>query len=146
MNDGTYKDEAEIQEVVRKFEECAYGLAEFTHGRHLTVACWYLCTAPPETALARMREGLQHFIAHHGRQGYHETITRFWMELLGSVLGQLPGNTPNITKVNRALERYASKEILFEYYSRERVMSDTARTHWIVPDLQPLVGSPSSLF
>lgn len=145
MTDGTYKNEAEIQEVVRKFEACAYGLAEFTHVRHLTVACWYLCTAPPESALAQMREGLQHFLAHHGRQGYHETITRFWMELLGSFLGQSPGNTPTITLVNSAVERYASKAILFEYYSRERVISDTARANWIAPDLQPVVGNSSSL-
>jgi len=135
---ATYKDEAEIHEVVRKFEECAYGLTEFTHARHITVASFYLCTSPPQTALVRMREGLQHFITHHGRQGYHETITRFWMELLENFLGQCPRKTPTLTKVNCALERYASKETLFEYYSHERVMSDIAKTTWIEPDLQPM--------
>jgi len=141
----TYKDEAEIQEVVRQFEECAYGLAEFTHARHLTVACCYLCTSPPETALVRMRQGLQHFLVHHGRQGYHETITRFWMELLGNFLAQPAGTATIVTKINCALERYASKETLFEYYSRERVMSDIAKAKWIEPDLQPLSGSTASL-
>ncbi len=145
MESTIYTDEAEIHEVVRKFEQCAYGLGEFTHSRHLTVACWYLCKYPPALALTRMREGLQRFIAHHGRQGYHETITRFWMELLGSYLGQLPGNGSALTQVNCALERYANKETLFDYYSRERVMSETARKHWIEPDLQPVAGirSPS---
>ena len=133
----TYKDENEILEVVRRFEACDYALEEFTHARHVTVACWYLCTNPPEEALARMRKGLECFLAHHGRQGYHETITRFWIELLSHSLCQLPGKDPTITQVNRALERYASKETLFEYYSRERVMSDSAKTKWIEPDLQP---------
>jgi len=131
----TYKDEAEIGEVVRKFEGCEYALAEFTHARHVTVACWYLCTSgttstghdgrhsagvSPEP-LARMRTGLQRFIAHHGRQGYHETITRFWMELLGRFLSSFGSGTAVVVKVNRAVECYGSKDILYAYYSRERV-------------------------
>jgi hypothetical protein len=92
-----------------------------------------------------MREGLQHFIAHHGRQGYHETITRFWLELLGNFLGHLPRQTSTLMKINFALERYASKETLFEYYSRDRVMSDIAKTKWIEPDLQLLSGRTTSL-
>ncbi len=74
----------------RRFERCDFALAEFTHARHLTVACWYLCALSREDALGRMQRGLQSFIAHHGKQGYHETITRFWMELLADYLCQLP--------------------------------------------------------
>ena len=76
--------------MVETFERCDFALAEFTHARHLTVACWYLCAFSREAALEHMRRGLQNFIAHHGKQGYHETITRFWMELLANYLYQCP--------------------------------------------------------
>ncbi len=90
MTEVQYRDASEIRDVVERFEGCDFALAEFTHARHLTVACWYLCSLTREEALERMRCGLQSFIAHHGKQGYHETITRFWMELLANYLGQLP--------------------------------------------------------
>ena len=140
MTADTYRDVSEIRDVVERFERCDFTLAELTHARHLTVACWYLCSFSREDALERMRRGLQGFIAHHGKQGYHETITRFWMELLANYLNQCPQSETLTGKVNGALQQFASKDVLFAYYSRDRVMSDAARASWIEPDLQP-VGS-----
>ena len=131
-----YQEESEIREVVAKFERLEYGLQEFTHTRHVTVASWYLCTLTREEALVHIRVGLQLFIAHHGRQGYHETITRFWMELLGEFLRNLPEEMSKVEKINRAVAGHADKEILFHYYSREFVMSDAARREWVEPDVR----------
>jgi hypothetical protein len=39
---------------------------------------------------------------------------------------------------NEVVRRFASKEILFDYYSRERVMSPEAKAAWIERDLRPL--------
>jgi hypothetical protein len=139
--DLRYANEHEIEEVVRKFERCEFALEEFTHARHLTVACWYLCTLHSDEALGRMREGLQRFIAHHQKQGYHETITRFWMELLQSYLGQCPAATTLTCKVNGAIERFPKKDILFSYYTRERALSDVARATWVAPDLRPIADA-----
>ena len=136
------KNEDTIRNIVQKFEACEFSPEEFTHRHHLTVASWYLCAGTRADALSRMRTGLQSFIAHHGKQGYHETITRFWMELLAAYLNELPDSMPLLSKVNGAVERYRSKEILFSYYSRERVMSDDARQGWIAPDLQ---ANPNAL-
>jgi len=138
MEDPRYQIEREIVEVVEKFEECEFALEEFTHARHLTVACWYLCTLSGDKALQRMRDGLQRFIAHHKKQGYHETITRFWMELLENYLCQCLPATSLTSKVNGAIERFAKKDVLFSYYTRELVMSDAARAAWVAPDLRPI--------
>ena len=138
MEIPVYREESEIREVVAKFENLEFGLQEFTHARHVTLASWYLCTLTREEALVRMRTGLQRFIAHHGRQGYHETITRFWMELLDEFLRRLPQEMTKVERVNRAMEEYADKEILFRYYSREFVMSEAARREWVEPDVCPL--------
>ena len=138
MTGITYRDENEIRRVVERFERCDFALPEFTHARHLTVACWYLCTLSREEAMERMRRGLQAFIAHHGKQGYHETITRFWMEILAGDMRRCPHDATVPERINAALQRYCNKDLLFSYYSRDRVMSDEARTRWIEPDLCPI--------
>ena len=145
MAEAFLKNEDAIREIVQKFEACQYAPEEFTHTHHLTVACWYLCTLDRPEALVRMRSGLKRFIAHYGKQGYHETITRFWMELLAAYLEDLPAEMSLVSKVNCAVQRYASKQILFSYYTRERVMSDAAKQDWIAPDLQSIGASQDIL-
>lgn len=144
MIEVTYRHESEIREVVERFDRCDFALAEFTHARHLTVACWYLCSLTRDEGLERMRQGLQNFIAHHGKQGYHETITRFWMELLARYLAQRPQSETLICKVNGAVQEFASKDVLYSFYSRDRVMSDAARATWIEPDLRTIEDSDGS--
>jgi hypothetical protein len=140
MTEVAYRDEDGIRDVINRFERCEYALTEFTHARHLTVACWYLCAFPHEEALAQMRRGLEKFIAFHGKQGYHETITRFWMELLGNYLCGCAKETV-VNRVNGALRRFASKDVVYQYYSRDLVTSDEAKAAWIDPDLSPIAES-----
>ena len=140
MPEVAYLNEDAIREVVRKFEHCEYAPAEFTHARHLTVGCWYLCTLPADEALNRMRTHLLNFSAHHGKQGYHETITRFWIKLLEGALRQQSEEEPVLDRVNAMVGLYP-KETLFDYYTRERVMSDTAKREWVEPDLRALDGA-----
>ena len=146
MTGITYRDENEIQSVVERFERCEFALPEFTHARHLTVACWYLCTLSREESMEQMRRGLQAFIAHHGKQGYHETITRFWMEILADDLGRCARYATVPERINAALQRHNNKDVLYSYYSRDRVMSDEARSGWVEPDLRPIssaaIGAP----
>jgi hypothetical protein len=135
MKRSIYESEEQIVEVVEKFESCHYALAEFSHSRHLTVAAWYLETCDASCALERMREGLRRFLAHHKKTGYHETITRFWMELLRQSLGQMPA-VPRYRRVNEVVSRLADKNLLFEYYTRDLVLSDAARETWVEPNLR----------
>jgi hypothetical protein len=138
MKHIAYSDEQDIVNVVEKFERCEFGLEEFTHARHLTVAAWYLCHLSPEEALLRMKKGLVRFIEHHGKQGYHETITRFWMEILEKFLENISRNATVMETVNKVVEHYDNKDVLFGYYSRERVLSERAKREWVEPDLRPL--------
>jgi hypothetical protein len=143
MKQAVWSDEKGIAKVVEKFERCEFGLKEFTHGRHLTVAAWYLCHLSPDEAFVRMKTGLVRFIEHHGKQGYHETITRFWMEILGNFLRSMPRDAAIMEKVNNAVKRFDNKDVLFEYYSRERALSELAKRVWVDPDLRP-IGSEES--
>src|SRR5690349_18470951 len=101
---------------VRRFECCEYALEELRHSQHLKVAWTYLQLYGYEAAVSGMRAGLQRFSAHHKKSGYNETITVFWMRKLQQ-------------ECTEAL-RKMPKEILFQHYTRERVMSDEAKKQW----------------
>ena len=139
-----YTNDAEIEEVVEKFENCVYSPKEFTHARHLTVAAWYLMSLPREEALARMRENLLRFTAHHGVQGYHETITQFWLRMAEIFLDSCPKTQGFREVLNALMEHFPDKQIIFIHYSEERLMSAQARAHWVEPDLKflPQSGTP----
>jgi hypothetical protein len=133
-----YRSSAEIEAVVRKLENCEYGVHEFGHDKHLAVAAWYVTALGAQEALDRMRASLSRFTAHHGKTGYHETITRFWLEIVADFLQTQDATGSLADKVNRLVGCYPDKNVLFDYYSRELVMSEEARGTWMEPDLRDL--------
>ena len=137
-NVTVYRCSAEIESVVHKLENCEYGVHEFGHNKHLAVAAWYVTSLGPQEAWDRIRASLLQFTAHHGKTGYHETITRFWLLLVEDFLRTEVGASSLADKVNRLVCRYADKNIVFHYYSRERIMSEEARATWVEPDLRNL--------
>ena len=129
-----FSSSAEIEEIVRKLETCEYGKQEFYHDRHLAVAAWYLTNFPLELAMDRMRSALLRFTCHHGVKGYHETITRFWLLLVQNFLRTEVEEIPLHQKVNELIRLFNDKNLLFDYYDRELVMSDGARQTWVEPN------------
>jgi len=137
-----YRTEAEIEDVVQRFETCAYTPQEFFHARHLTVAAWYSMHFDQKTAEESVRTGLLKFIRHHGKNAYHETITEFWLRLVSSQVHQLTSGrdsaTPNHEVVNEIVERLHDKNLIYKHYSRELLASPDAKARWVAPDLAPL--------
>jgi hypothetical protein len=131
-----YRTDVEIAEVVRKFESCEYKKDEFPHFRHLAVIAWYLSHLSREESLDRMRIGLLRFTRHHGVNAYHETITQFWVRVTADYLRFRPSTETLADRINILIEKFASKEVLFDYYTRERVMTEEARQGWVAPDLR----------
>jgi len=131
-----YHNEAEIEEVVRRFESCDYTPDEFFHARHLTVAAWYFSHLDTEAAQERMRGGLQKFIGHHGKNGYHVTITEFWLRLVKHTLQEVGQGEALMSRVNQVTERLNNKSLIYEYYSREQLDTPEAKAAWIGPDLK----------
>lgn len=133
----------EVLDLVRGFEDCTLPKARWTHRAHLTVACWYLvCHAEPEATL-RIREGIKRYNALQGiatarERGYHETMTLFWAKMVRGYLAVTTIERPLASLVNELVTRYADKNLPFEYYGRDRLMSWEARLNWMEPDLKPL--------
>jgi len=124
--------DAEILTLVRQLEQCQLSPADFHHRDHLAVSAAYLYSGDLETALARVRVALLRFIAHHGLQGYHETITRFWLQ---QVEKRLDLNLCLAKSVERIQEELGDKNLVYCYYSKELLDSPQARERWVEPDL-----------
>ena len=135
--------ESEHQDLIDRFHEATVPASEFTHAAHLVVGLWHAASLDEATALTRMREGILRLNAAHGTpnndtRGYHETITRAYLVLLarfaranadlgGAVLAQALLSSP-----------LAQREALFNYYSKDLLMSVSARRDWVEPDLRGL--------
>ena len=100
-----YESEAEIERVVRGFEECETGADDFRHPDHLVVAVWYLHAMDREAALDRMRLGLLRFLQHHevDTGKYSEEITVFWIDKIDEKLKELGSGVSVVDKCNAIL-------------------------------------------
>jgi hypothetical protein len=135
-----YQHQSEIEAVVRGFETCQTAGDAFTHGEHLTVALWYLREVDEADALIRMREGLLRFLAEKGEDlgKYNETITLFWLKLIGQFLTSTKGPQTLLESVNAVLDSLNNSRLVFDYYSEELLRSEAAKKSWVSPDLKPL--------
>lgn len=133
----------ELFGLVRDFENSTLPRSQWSHRAHLTIACWYLvCYVEPEATL-RVREGIKKYNAAQGivttkESGYHETMTLFWVRMVHRYLTKATLDRPVTHLVNDLVARYSDKDLPFEYYSRDRLMSWEARLNWIEPDLKLL--------
>jgi hypothetical protein len=133
-----FHTEDEIAAVVSKLEACAFAPDEFSHRLHIAAALWYLSRHPYDDAVGLMRGSLRRFLAHHGIQGYNETMTLFWMRLLAHLLETRGNARPFPDVVNEAVQEFGSMRPVSAHYSKAVISSETAKAGWVEPDLQPL--------
>ena len=129
--------DSEILTMVDRFERCLLAPTEFHHRDHLAVAVTYLYQSDFDTALARMVSSLRRFVTHHGGTRYHQTVTHFWMIQAEKHLDRNLCLRDSVERVIRALP---NKDVVYEYYSKERLASPEAKAIWIEPDLKELVS------
>lgn len=139
----TYQTTDEIAALVSAFERCTLPRSRWTHAARLTLALWYLVHYKPSQAIDRMREGIQRYNAAMGIQqtktdGYHETITLFWLWIGQWYLAERRMSALALDVVNQFIQRCSDPQLPLRYYSRDRLMSWEARTDWVEPDLHPL--------
>lgn len=133
-----YRNEHEIAEVIRTFEDASVARDEWDHAGHLTVALHYLCLHNIEVATAKLRDGLLRLLRVQGvdltkEMPYHETITVFWMHTIADFNASRNG-TSLLDKANELIANYG-KDYPLKYYSRDLLFSDEARTSFLEGDL-----------
>jgi hypothetical protein len=143
LADRPYTDEAEVLALVTGFEDCTLPKLHWTHRAHLAVGLRYRERMPAAQALALLRERIRRYnVASGGANtstaGYHETITRFYLWVVGRFLEEDREGGDLAARANRLYLRYGSRDLPRRYYSEARLMSPEARASWMEPDQRPL--------
>ena len=139
-----YQSDEEIYSLVNEFEKCQINPHHFNHHKHMTVAMCYLKDFSESETVQKIRDGLIGLLKSHGapeekiRTLCNETITLFWVKLLGHITESRNKDEPLYMKTNWAIENFGSMEHLFKHYSRDLVLSNQAKQNWMEPDLSPL--------
>jgi hypothetical protein len=134
----------DIDDLAARFQSCTIPKTEWTHAAHLTVGLWHVHEYGPDDALARLRRGIRRLNESHGgvntaTDGYHETITAAYVILLAQYLEVGPRELTLGDQAALLLASpFAHRTALSAFYSRDRLMSVTARAEWVEPDVAPL--------
>jgi hypothetical protein len=140
----TLMPEVDAEDLAARFAVPSLRDAEWTHVAHLAVGVWHVDRYGADDALTRLRDGIRRLNVSLGgtntpSSGYHETITAAYVRLIAAFLEACPPGLPLGARVDRLLASpLAGRDMLFTFYSRERLLSTEARATWMEPDLAPL--------
>jgi hypothetical protein len=137
MGEEFLADDAALMAFRQRFENGTWPVCEFRHMHHLAIAACYIVDDPEpmDTLRARIRS---YNVSQGGEntedRGYHETITRFWVEIVGRHISALPKTLPRCEIARLVVDTFASQRDLFqEYYDFDVLKSREARANWIPP-------------
>ena len=111
---------------------------------HLAVGLWHVDRYGAGEALARLRDGIRKLNDSHGTinsasSGYHETITRAYVQLLLEFNERRTAPMPLPERVSRLCKsKLARRDGLLNFYSHAALMSEKARAEWVEPDIAPV--------
>lgn len=127
------------KQFLARFEALTLEPGSFDHTAHLRLAFLCITQNGLEPAVTRVGRGIRAFAENLGaRDKYHQTITEALVRLIGLRLTRQPAsNWQTFLEQNSDLV-YQAKEVLFQYYSPERLFSDEARKRFLEPDRLPL--------
>jgi hypothetical protein len=142
-----YKDDDEIVELVRTFEARTLAKSDWTHAAHLTVALFYSRNYAERKALDSMRDGICRLNDAHGTvnsdsSGYHETLTRFWMNAVRTFAEAKPPGQPLHETANAMISEFNDTNLPLRFYSRELLFSTKARREFVPPDIAAAAVDP----
>ena len=112
------------EQIVNSFLECNLPREKWTHQAHLRVGLWHLLQYGSYESLNKLRNGIQKYNAACGventeNQGYHETITRFYVRLIEGFIQQVDRSQPIDTLAELLISRYGERSLLGNYFSKE---------------------------
>jgi hypothetical protein len=122
---------------------CTLPKAEWTHEAHIAATCWLILERPdiaPERDLPSLIRRYNESTGgvNDATQGYHETITQFFIRTLRGTLagGEGRGLAERVNAVLEAPE--GRRDWPLRFYSRDLLFSPEARLGWMEPDLARL--------
>jgi hypothetical protein len=136
--------EQSLEDHVRDFLACKLTREQWApHDSHIVTTVWHLRRYPVGTALVRMREAIQRFNASAGiaPELYHETVTRFYVNVIGELVASLERGQPTHVLAVEVLDALGTaperrRELWARYYAEPEAVlaSERARREWVPPD------------
>src|SRR6202165_972170 len=128
------------QQFLAAFEAGRIAHPSFHHRDHLRLAWIQIRRLGLDRASDAVAEAIRRFAAHHGHADrYHETMTRFWLRVVGLGINRHP--TLPFDELLAAEPHLLDKNLPFRHWTRERMGSDEARQQWVEPDLHLIPAS-----
>lgn len=133
--------EKEITSLISRFISRKLPKAEWTHQAHLVVAIWYSRNYNFEASLKLVRAAIINHNLSVGTpnsetEGYHETITKFWLLMARTFIkNKSTQSVPELCNEFIA-SGFTSTNLPLEYYSPDVLFSLEARRIWVEPDLR----------
>jgi hypothetical protein len=129
----------DVIDLVKAFEGRRILKPDWDHQVFLTVGLYYCLRFSFGEAAQKMRAGLYRLYEAHGiinsaQNGYHETLTMFWLINIKQFVETT--KSYNLAELaNQLANIYCDEKLPFRYYSRDLLSSTAARKHHIPPDL-----------
>lgn len=122
-------------EFVQAFMSGTLPSGQFRHRDHLRLAWLLVPRLGAEPGGAAVADGIQRFAAAHGQAAkYHETMTQFWVRLIGHVARAHP-ELDHFEAFLAAFPHLLDTELPYRHWRRETMLSTEARARWVEPDL-----------
>lgn len=137
-----HRDEADQlmsdDEFARAFLAGTLSVSQFHHRDHLRLGWVLVRQQGVESATQAVVSGIRRFAAHHGQATkYHETVTLFWVRLVGHLVATRP-DLAAFDAFMGAFPHLLDKNLPYRHWRRATMESPAARAGWVAPDLLPL--------
>jgi hypothetical protein len=125
-------------EFLRLFHEGSIPSDEFRHRGHLRLAWLVLSRHSRIEAESIVAREIQRFAVANGvTNRYHDTLTRFWVRLVGHVMEDAP-EAKSIEELLGRSPFLLDKSLPYRHWRGEIFNSDRARAGWVEPDVATL--------
>ncbi len=125
-------------EFVTAFLSGSLPNSQFHHRDHLRLTWTLTRLTGEEQAMKRVTSGIRYFATQHGQAAkYHETMTRFWVRIVGHMVAARPDIT-TFDDFLAAFPMLLDKDLPYRHWRRETMFSPDARAHWVEPDILAL--------
>jgi hypothetical protein len=130
------------EDFLRKFESAEFSVSEWQHRSHVRLSFLYLHRYTFEEAIERVRSGIQKLnkannVPDEPERGYHETITRAWMQIIVCAMERHAPET-DFAVFAETHTYLLSKSLLYLFYSKHRLISEQAKREFVSPDITEL--------
>jgi hypothetical protein len=139
-----FQTDEEIEALMHAFRERTLPKSDWTHNAHLTAAIWFLRTFGLDEATCRLKSSIITYNLsvggiNDGKNGYHETLTIFWLDVAHFFVTQNPALSLKDCTNAFLSSPLVDRALPFLFYDKDELLASPARARYLAP--KP--GAPS---